>query len=62
MKGPRLFDHPDSGLDEQKRRSTRFQLFRCPVFAENIGGEQKKVFVVRDEAPRFLRGARLQPA
>ena len=33
----------------------------CSVFTENTGEEQKKVFVVRDEAPHFLRGPRLQP-
>ena len=32
------------------------------VFFENIGEDQKKnVFVVRDEAPHFLLGPRLQP-
>ena len=29
---------------------------------ESIGEEKKKVFIVRDEAPHFLRGPRFQPA
>ena len=29
---------------------------------ENIGEEKKKVFIVRDEVPHFLRGPRFQPA
>ena len=29
---------------------------------ESIGEEKKKVFIVRDEAPHFLRGPRSQPA
>ena len=28
----------------------------------SIGEEKKKVFIVRDEAPYFLRGPRFQPA
>ena len=31
-------------------------------FQPEIGEDQKKVFVVRDVAPHFLRGLRLQPA
>ena len=50
------------------RAKKGFHFFRCPVFTENIGEEQKKGFVVRDEAshffrgPHFLRGPSLQPA
>ena len=29
---------------------------------ENIVEEKKKIFIVRDEAPHFLRGPRFQPA
>ena len=39
-----------------------FHVRRCRVFTENIGEDLKKVFVVRDEAPHFFLGPRLQPA
>ena len=29
---------------------------------ESIGEEEKKVFIVRDKTPHFLRGPRFQPA
>ena len=29
---------------------------------ESIGEENKKVFIIRDEAPHFIRGPRFQPA
>ena len=44
-------------------RRCRVHVRRCRVFIENIGEDQKKkIFVVRDEVPHFLRGPRLQPA
>ena len=55
MRGPRLFDH----IEWKSKKGLHAP--RCLVFTENIGGEQKKVFVVCDEAPHFFRGPRLQP-
>ena len=56
MSGPRLFGHTEW------KSKKGLHIPRCPVFSENIGGEQKKVFVVCGEALHFLRGPRLQPA
>ena len=36
-------------------------VLRSPVFTDNIGEEQKKVFVVLVKAPRFLRGPPFSP-
>ena len=42
------------------RAKKGLHVLRCPVFTENIGGQRKNG--VRDEAPYYLRGSRLQPA
>ena len=73
MRGPRLFDHPDwkskkglhvlrcpvfakiIGIVKSKKRYTRPQKF---CFLLKVSVKKKKVLIVRDEAPHFLRGRR----
>ena len=78
MRGPRLFDHTNgkskkdlhvlrcpvftenTDIVESKKRYTRPQMFCFPLKVSVK--RKKKVFIVRDEAPHFLRGPRFQPA
>ena len=50
MRGPKLFDH----TNWKSKKRPLYTYSRCPIFTENIGEEQKKIFFVRDEAPHFL--------
>ena len=61
MRRPRLFlFFPLKIGEDQKKRG--LQVRRCRVFTKNIGEDQKKkVFVVCDEAPRFLRDPPFPP-
>ena len=69
MRGPRLFDlhvlrcpvfTQNIGIVKSKKKvhTSSDVLFST----ERIGEEKKKVSIVRDEAPHFLRGLRFQPA
>ena len=60
MRGPRLFLFFPLEIGEDQKKGLHIR--RCRVFTENIGEDQeKKVFVVRDEAPHFLRGPSFSP-
>ena len=71
MRGPRarLFDHID--WKGKKGCATvhvpQISCFQCPQMScfhckYQWRAKKKEVFVVRDEAPHFPRGPRLQPA
>ena len=78
MKGPRLFDHSDwksekdlhvfrcpifsenIGIVKSKKRYSRPHMFCFSL--KVLVKKEKKVFIVRDETPHFLRGPRFQPA
>ena len=57
MRGSKLFDNTD--WKNKKKLYTFLDVLFC---TESIIEEKRKVFIVRDEAPHFLRGAWFQPA
>ena len=78
MRDPKLLDHTDWKAkkvftssdflfslkilvysEEQKKVYTRPQMFCFPL---KVTVKRKKGFIVRDEAPHFLRGPRFQSA
>ena len=78
MRGPRLFDHTDwkgkksvhrlrcqvfiENIGIVKSKKKVYTSSDVLFFTESIGEEKKKVFIVRDEAPHFLRGPMIQPS
>ena len=49
-------------VKSKKKKYTRPQFSDVLLSTESVGEEKKKVSIVRDEAPHFLRGPRFQPA
>ena len=78
MRGPRLFDYSDwkskKGLNVPRcpvftenigivKSKKKIYTSSDVLFStESVGEEEKKIFLVRDEAPLFLQGPRFQPA